>query len=345
MLCVFSSLFLCACWFPLPAFCGTRFAKSFRERIVGFRHLRRVIVFGCCFIYVFKNSWLCGLTVLPKAVWKKQPLVRCAFWKNFRERTFAFGPCVRLFLALCVFAFLYRIALPKVAWKHFLLVRHAFRRQLSGVNFGFLAFVSSRLFVVFRRCFVLNCSPESRLKNDLLVRRALRGQARPPFYLTPLSLLLLSCLLLLGLARVLFFLPACAQAAMPSWTAQPSTSCFFSLFLSLPGPASLSLCALCALSLHLLSLSLSLSLFSLFFFLCLSLSLFRLHALHFSESTTLPGTVGLPMERALWWCLMIVIIIFNEEVLLYWGVESAAGTYYKGPVSGNSVSQSVSFTC
>ena len=124
------------------------------------------------------NSARCSDRFLSETV--PPSLSNCAFWRKFSGANFCFfafgsGRCFLVLFCLC-FCFIMWHCSPESRLKNSLLVRRAFWEKFSGANFCFLAFVSGWCFLVlFCLCFCFimwHCSPESRLKNSLLVRCA-----------------------------------------------------------------------------------------------------------------------------------------------------------------------------
>ena len=153
MLCAF--LFLRACLFPLPVSVALR--NALRETFSGSNFGFQAFVSGHCFFVLFCLGFsLCGLTFLPKAVWKILFLSGAHFGKFFGSEFLHFLPLCPVVVFWCcfanVFALFSGIVLPKVAWRDFFLLRRAFRRTFSGANFGFQAFCVRSLFF-----FVLFC--------------------------------------------------------------------------------------------------------------------------------------------------------------------------------------------
>ena len=158
--------------------CQVRILEEiFGSELLVFSLCVRLVFFGVvlpmffCFIV-----WCCS----PGSFLENSLLVRCVFWKKFSGANFWFlafvsGWCFLVLFCLC-FCFIVWRCPPESFLKNSLLVRCAFWKKFSGASFWCLAFVSGWCFLVlFCLCFcfiVWRCSPESFLKNSLLVRYA-----------------------------------------------------------------------------------------------------------------------------------------------------------------------------
>ena len=168
----------------------------------------------------------------PESSLENSLLVRCAFWKNFRERTFVFLPLCPVgvfFMLFCLCFLLYSLALfsqklPEEIFS-FSGARFAENFRERTLVFGlcvwsvffsaFFAYVSSLLcrIVLLKAARKIFFSSGPRFADKRVAPFASLPSSSPPLLFSSLGA---------GPGSLSFLLPACAQAATPSRSAQPS---------------------------------------------------------------------------------------------------------------------------